>query len=294
MTLKNNPKVSVLMPIYNTKEEYLRTAVESVLNQTFKDFELILLNDASPDKNVAIVAKEYVGKDKRVRYEENPKNMGISKSRNKLLDMATGEYLAIMDHDDISLPDRLMKQVKVLDDNQNIGVVSCFYKNIGSDKIHTHPVDSDDIVKHLFFSCEITHSATMLRKSVLTENHIRYEEEFSPCEDYALFCRLIGKTEFYNIPEVLFNYRDFIGNTSHKQSKRMKRIPVYIRDFARKDNQSLWNRVMTNTETIIRINLFGIIPIVKIKSHPEKSVYYLFGVIPCLTKKNKITLSKDK
>ena len=89
------PKISVLFPTYNTKEEYLREAMESVLNQTFSDFEFIIVDDCSPDPNVEKVVKSYT--DPRIRFYRNERNLGISATRNKLIDLASGEYLAVMD-----------------------------------------------------------------------------------------------------------------------------------------------------------------------------------------------------
>ena len=98
------PEVSVLLPVYNTPEDFLRQAVESILNQTFQDFELLIVNDASTT-DVEKVIRSY--SDSRIKYFKNKTNLGISGTRNILLDKAQGKYLAVMDHDDISLPERL-------------------------------------------------------------------------------------------------------------------------------------------------------------------------------------------
>ena len=103
------PRVSVLLPVYNTRPEHLREAIDSILAQTFADFELLILNDCSTNADVEEVVKSYT--DPRIVYAVNERNLGISPSRNRLLDMAQGEYLAVMDHDDISLPERFEKQV---------------------------------------------------------------------------------------------------------------------------------------------------------------------------------------
>ena len=103
------PKVSVLMPVYKTDENYLREAIESILSQTFEDFEFLILDDCPEDDREEII-KSY--KDKRIKYSKNETNLGITRSRNKLIDMAKGEYLAVFDHDDISLPERFQKQVQ--------------------------------------------------------------------------------------------------------------------------------------------------------------------------------------
>ena len=103
------PRISVLMPVYNTRPEHLREAMDSILSQTFTDFEFLILNDASTDPRVEEVVKSF--SDPRIVYAVNERNLGISGSRNRLLDMAKGEYLAVMDHDDFSFPTRLEKQL---------------------------------------------------------------------------------------------------------------------------------------------------------------------------------------
>ena len=126
------PKVSVLMPVYKTKEEHLREAIESILNQTFSDFEFLILDDCPDDSRERIV-KSY--DDKRIKYIKNEKNLGITPSRNRLMQMAKGEYLAVFDHDDVSLPTRLEKQVQYLDANLDVGVVSSWVKEFPKHKI---------------------------------------------------------------------------------------------------------------------------------------------------------------
>ena len=115
------PRVSVLVPIYNTNRTHLRQCIDSILNQTFGDFELIILNDSPENNELDNIITQY--NDPRIRYAKNDYNMGISKSRNKLINLANGEYLAIHDHDDISHPTRFQHQVDFLDNNPYVGVV---------------------------------------------------------------------------------------------------------------------------------------------------------------------------
>ena len=112
-------KVSVLVPFYNS-EAYIRQCIDSILNQTFTDFELVLLNDGSTDKSEEIV-QSY--NDKRIKYYKNERNLGIPISHNKLMDLAQGEYLALVDSDNICLPERLQKQVEFLDNHPDVTVV---------------------------------------------------------------------------------------------------------------------------------------------------------------------------
>ena len=120
-----HPKVSVLMPVYNTKEEYLREAIESILNQTFTDFEFLILDDDSKN-DISEIVQSY--SDKRIHFIQNKQNLGLSGIRNKLMSLASGEYIAWMDSDDISLPSRLEKQVAYLDTHLDVSLVSALYE----------------------------------------------------------------------------------------------------------------------------------------------------------------------
>ena len=264
----------------------MREAIESILAQNFTDFEFLILDDCPADDREQVV-KSYA--DKRIKYAKNPQNMGISASRNKLIDMAQGEYLAIFDHDDISLPERLEKEVAYFDTHPKCGVVSCAKKNIIGGKIDAYPENNAEITSQLFVSCCVIHSASMVRKSVLEANNIRYEEEYSPAEDYAMYCRLVGKTEFHNLPEVLFHYRNFVGNTTHLQKRKMTDKTVQIKDFVRRDNPLLWEKILPDVEQISRVKFFSL-PLIKIVRRGEITKGYLFGKLPLYTTKTKEVL----
>ena len=127
-----NPKVTVLMPVYNC-EKYLRESIESILNQTFKDFEFLIINDGSSDKSAEIV-ESY--NDNRINFVQNEKNIGLAASLNRGLDIAKGEYIARMDADDISLPERLEKQVRFMETNPQIGICGQLDKNLWRHKLY--------------------------------------------------------------------------------------------------------------------------------------------------------------
>lgn len=174
-------KISVLMPVYNTPENYLREAVESILAQTCADFEFLILNDASTDDNVEKVINSY--DDKRIRYWQNDRNLGISLSRNKLIGLSRGEYLAVFDHDDVSLPERLEKQAAFLDAHPEVGVVGCWYRILGTEnKVSRFPAEDAEIKEIMVNSCCICHPASMIRRSVLVEHNIGYESDYTPAE----------------------------------------------------------------------------------------------------------------
>ena len=186
----NEPKVSVLMPIYNTPIEHLKESIESILNQTFTDFEFLILND-SPD-NQAL--DEFVNSfdDKRIRYFKNEKNRGIEYSTNFLIKQAKGRYLAIFDHDDISLLERLEKEVDFLDENPDYGVISGQFEVFGVENWTSKNPLTDVELKELLktVSC-ISHTSLMIRAEVLRKNKIINPIVIIPNISKNIFNRLI-------------------------------------------------------------------------------------------------------
>lgn len=276
------PKISVLMPVYKTPETYLREAIESVLTQSFADFEFLILDDC-PEHPVEEIVKSY--KDERIKYVQNEKNMGITPSRNKLIDMARGEYLAVLDHDDVCLPDRFEKEAAYLDAHQNVGVVSCRIEQIPSGKISDQPQDDKSIKLALMRYCVIMHSASMIRKSVLLENGVRYEEQFSPAEDYALWLRLIKYTDFHILPDVLFKYRFHANNTSKTQKTKMERATCALHALAKNAYPDLYEEFLLRATHTAYVRLFGI-PVLKIVRQGGETRCLLFYKIPVLVFKS--------
>ncbi len=278
-------KVSVCMALYNTKEAYLREAVASILNQTFKDFELLIVNDSPQNTELDKVIESF--DDSRIKYFRNETNLGISGARNLLLDRAEGEYIAVMDHDDIALPERLAEEVKFLDSHPEIGVVGCCYQRIPDGKIKKLQLNDTEI-KHRFFTrCAILHPSAMVRKSVLEENKIRYESEFTPSEDYALWCRLAPHTCFANLPQILFCYRSYSGNTSKSQNAKMKNASARIVEFYKRDNPELWKKAQEDLEMVYQVLLFSFLPLLSVEVCGKRRVYKLFGFLPVMKREEK-------
>lgn len=286
------PKVSVLMPVYKTKEEYLRTAIESILSQTYKDFEFLIVDDCPGDSRENIV-KSY--KDSRIKYIKNDQNLGITGSRNKLISMAKGEYLAVMDHDDISAPTRFAKEAKVLDENPEIGVVGSNIHKIVANRDVIQPEFDEDIKIGLMMKCVINHPSSMIRKSVLIKNNISYEEHYSPAEDYKLWCKLIGITKFYNIQEVLLQYRDWKGSTTNRRSDKMDNVTLEIWAENEINYPMLWKKFDTVTaQKVQTIRLFNFIPFLKTVEKGRRKHVLLFDFIPILGIKNSIKILESK
>lgn len=282
---KKAPRVSVLTPIYNTNPQYLREMIDSVLAQTFTDFEFLILNDSPDNTEIEDIVLEYAKQDDRIKYSKNDKNMGITPSRNKLLKMATGEYVAVFDHDDISVPTRFEKQVAYLDANPYVGVVSGLLQWFGENNdIHYAPEHDSDIKMHLTENCYVAHTAAMMRKSVLVDNNIEYEEKYSPAEDYRLWTRLIDVTNFYNFQEPLVLYRWNGDNTTVTQQDKMRQAWFNIHIQVCEKHPYL-RRLFENGQsgpTVFRVRLFGFIPLLKIK----RRRMYLFEFIPMFTLKH--------
>ena len=275
------PRVSVLMPTYNTREDYLREAIQSIRCQSFSDFELLILDDGSANcAEIREIALSFA--DPRIYFSANETNTGISPARNKLIAMARGEYLAVCDHDDISMPERLQKQVEFLDRNPETGVVGGAIFKMSRGKIIEYPKDNKALEELLLVDCVVEHPLAMIRKSVLQRTGVKYEEEFTPAEDYALWCRLIGKTRFANLPDVLLRYREHQESATHAMSANMREATTRIMAFARSANPVLWNRVQKRIIDINRYCIFGFLPLMTVRTQGKKTKYLLFGCLPVL------------
>ena len=273
-------KVSVLTPVYNTNIQHLKECIESVLKQSFKDFEFLILNDSPLNKEIEKIVKDYANKDKRIKYYKNAKNIGITQSRNKLLKMAKGEYIAVFDHDDISLPDRLKREVQYLDEHPDVGVISCNTEWFPKQYFTNYPTDNLDIKTELIRSNAVPHTAMMIRKSVLDKYNIIYEEEFSPAEDYMLCIRLMEYTMFHNIPDVLVKYRFQKDNTTNKNWDKMVNADAMCRCVAISKYPYLYELLKNNEKNDKWIKLFGFIPFIKIRLLDKKIKYMLFNMFP--------------
>ncbi|MFS8130965.1 MAG: glycosyltransferase family 2 protein [Candidatus Dojkabacteria bacterium] len=206
MNTEVKPRVSVLMPVYNA-EEFLEDSAGSILAQTFTDFELLLLDDGSKDKSLEI-AKKLAEKDSRVRVLPNEANMGIVKTLNRGISLARGEFLARMDSDDFSLPERFAEQVKYLDEHPDYSVCGSWVVTFGNHNGNVWELPSDpNLVKvtMLFYSA-LTHPAIMMRKKVIFED-LALEYEGYHGEDYILMMKVAKRSKLSNVPKVLFKYR---------------------------------------------------------------------------------------
>jgi len=192
------------MPCYNV-EKYVAEAIESILNQTFADFELIILDDCSTDKTAEIV-KKY--SDERIIYHKSEQNLGLVDTLNVGLKLAKGEFIARMDGDDISLPTRLEKQVRFLDENPDIILCSVGMELFGMENtVWIRENNPEDVKITMMLYSPILHASSVFRKKVFLNNNLIYRTEAFPAEDYDLWSRAVFFGKMVNIPEVLYKYR---------------------------------------------------------------------------------------
>lgn len=241
MCTSNQPKVSVLVPVYNAAP-FIAATVRAVLEQTFADFELILLDDASTDKSAEIIARF---DDKRIVYARNERNLGISATRNKLAAMARGDYIAVLDHDDICLPERLETQVRFLDKHPDIAMAGSWFELVCPPQASA--------LRRLLLSpqwiwCQplrptlddawrgnvVMHPTAMYRRRLFEEHGIRYDESRTPAEDYDLVRQaLFAGLKLANIPQILLNYNLHGSNFSLRQKALMRRADRMIKEEIR-------------------------------------------------------------
>lgn len=202
MTPHDPPKVTVFIPIYN-REAYVGAAIDSVLAQSFRDFELLLIDDGSTDRSVEVL-RSY--DDPRVRVVCNGRNLGIPRTRNRGLELARGEYIALLDSDDAARPGRLQKQAAFLDRHPDCVQVGGWKQDMDEHgrvlrKIKRQPTSSADIHAQLLFRCSLTNTTIMGRTATLRE--YGYRNGFARCQDYDLHVRLAARHKMANLPQVL-------------------------------------------------------------------------------------------
>lgn len=205
--LKNNPLLSVVMPVYNA-EQYVTQAVESILNQTYKKFEFIIIDDASTDSTFKIL-RDFKKIDKRIILIRNKENLGVTKSLNKAVAKALGKYIVRMDADDWSYPERFELQVELMEKNPNV-VVSGSYVEVCDSKLKTKYVrkyhhNDTNIRKHIFRYSPFAHPATIWKTNVLKKE--RYNETLTTCQDYELYFRVGKIGKFMNLDKRLLKLR---------------------------------------------------------------------------------------
>ena len=220
--MKENIEISVIMSTCNVDEEFLKLAIISILNQTIKNIELIIVNDGG--QNLKTI-QEF--KDNRIIIINHQDTKGLPFSLNEAISISKGKYIARMDSDDISKLDRLQIQKKYLDKNPHIDVCSTFYKKFyeENDFIINPFYNCKYIGAQLFFRNVIAHPSIMLRKNFLIENNLRYSQEYRYSQDFELWTRCLKKGNIGLIPKLGLYYR--IHENQIRSSKKEMQKSLY-------------------------------------------------------------------
>lgn len=283
--MPKKPKISVLMPAYNS-EPYIAQAIESILGQTYGDFEFIIINDGSTDGTADVVRQYH---DKRIRFIDNKKNQGLIAVLNQGLDLCRGEYVARMDSDDISLPTRFERQVAYMDANPDVGILGTAGQNFGANNdVSFSPeiVDAIELLKNVGFY----HPSVFMRKSVLDKYNLRYDPNYYLVEDHELWARALRVTKLRNLPEVLIKYRVHAASVSNANSELQENNKGIVRqgilDFITRD-VNIRRAILSALEVPYykspdkKFVLFGFLPLLNITYKSVNNVkVWLFKFIP--------------
>jgi glycosyltransferase involved in cell wall biosynthesis len=237
--------VSIVMPIFNV-EAYLGTAIESALNQTYRNFELILINDCSPDRSFNL-AQQYRS-DNRLKFFSNSENKGLPYTRNVGIQQAKGEYIALLDSDDVWLPDFLEFQVKILTENPDISLLGCDFdmidecgNDITPDEVKQARINRDSStilieypIQHLIYKSPIVPSTWLARANVIRKTGL-FKEHLKVCEDHELILSLSMLGKVCETNRVLALYRKHSSQLTSKGERfleyRAKAFDSFLENF---------------------------------------------------------------
>lgn len=247
----NSFKATVIMPVYNC-EKYLHEAIDSILNQSYTDFEFIIINDGSTDQSKVIIDSF---KDIRINYIENEVNLGLITTLNKGLKMAKGEYIFRMDADDIAYPDRIEKQIFFMESNKNIAISGTWFIKTGKHHFNTFPDNQKECQLQLLNNVVLGHPTVIIRKKALLEAGLQYKHSAIHAEDYRLWAdAVMAGLQISNIPHVLLTYRIHPDQISSLKYDILQQTVADIRiDYAKfffgsiiESNKVLYSQLMTD------------------------------------------------
>ena len=233
-------KVSVLTPAYNV-ENYIKDTIDGILFQSFSDFEFIILDDNSKD-NTFKIAKEYEAKDSRVKVFQNEDNLGIAGNRNKLISLASGEYIAWQDADDVSFYDRLEKQVKILDEDNSVGIVGgglqFFNDKVGDFSKRLYAAKDKELRNKIFRYSPVAQPSAMIRKSVFEKVGL-YDLKMPPAEDLDMSFRIGKYFKFANVADVVVRYREHDKSATFTRLRTIEKNTIAMRFRYAKDGYTM-------------------------------------------------------
>ncbi len=208
-------EITVLMPVYNG-EKFLEAAIDSILQQSFEDFEFLIINDGSTDKTKEIILSY---NDKRIRYWENEKNIKLIATLNLGISLSNGKYIARMDADDISEPNRLQHQYVFMEANPDVGLLGTWYETFteqGLGGIARYVAEHEEIKFKQLYQIQVSHGTCMIRKEVLQKYNMEFDPKCAHAEDYDLFTRMSKVTKLSNLQYVGYKVRHHEDEVSRK------------------------------------------------------------------------------
>jgi hypothetical protein len=213
--LKDDPLISILLPTYNTPETYLRECLDSILVQSYAKWELCIADDNSTNPNIVKIVKEYQAKDDRVKLIERKHNGHISEATNSALSIAKGEFVSLMDHDDLLWPNALYEMVQVIRDDRKVDFVYSDEDKIdGTGKVHSYPFLKPDFSPEFLESCNFITHFSCIRTTVIT-SVAAFRKGYEGAQDWDLFIRIGEVTDkIVHIPKILYSWRIHEASTA--------------------------------------------------------------------------------
>jgi len=226
--MTERPRVTVLMSAYNA-ERFVGEAVESVLGQTFHDFEFLIFEDKSADTTLQVL-RSYA--DHRIRLVENRENRGLTKNLVTGMEMARGEFVARMDADDVCMPERLAAQVAHMDQHPDISVLGSavtFFTEVGKEFVAHQPLEHEEIKCALFYGFTMLHPSVIVRRADFEKHGLTYDPAFRVSQDHDLWTRAIRKVRFANVHEPLLKMREHEGKIGRRGRPQQQALSNLIR-----------------------------------------------------------------
>ena len=227
--MKNNPLVSILIPTYNSVD-FVEDTVRSIMNQTYTNIEIVIVDDASTDGTMKILEK-LSKEDKRIKLSQNKKNLGITDNMNNGIHKCIGKYIAILDGDDWAYPYRIEEQVKLMEKDEEVvlcaGYMDICDENLNVKTTRTYPLKDKEIRRAMVKYDPISHPSSMWRKDALIKTDL-YSKNFPICRDYDLIVRISKFGKYENIPKSLIKYRVRKDSETGKKIRQTQLYSFYI------------------------------------------------------------------
>lgn len=247
------PNISVIIPLYNS-EDLIGETLSSLINQSYTDFEVILVDDYSTDNTLSVVKTFMRSSTIKFKLFQNTNKKSLSNTMNIGLSKATGKFIAYSDHDDLSLPDRFRRQVCFLEKHKGIGVCGTWMKEFGQGSdTWKYPFDHNDLVALSLLQSPIANPTAMYRRELLWKNGITYDQRYDFAQDFAFWLDMSEVTRLQVIPEILIMYRVHSGNAS--TTRRQAQYESWRKAFEDKISRKLLDNGLNKEELQILYNI---------------------------------------